>query len=651
MKRLFALAAFLAARLAVHAQDGVLDLAALPNYAKQPIPFYITRDNVQDENPISDEGATLGRVLFYDKRLSRNNTVSCASCHQQSHGFSDPSVASTGVAGTTGRHAMRLSNIRFSEDPLYFWDERIHTLETQTTQPIRDAVEMGFSGTGGDPTVPDLIGKLSATSEYPILFELAFGSSTISEGRIQFAIAQFVRSIQSFDSRYDAGRSSVSSDSQAFSNFTASENNGKHLFLTPPNQGGVGCAACHRPPEFDIDPDSGNNGVIAAIGGGTDLTNKKAPSLRNLARPDGQLNGPFMHNGAFINIAQVIDHYAAIPGDNQFLDPRLRRPDGGVQTLNLTAQERLDLEAFLLTLSGNALYTDSKWSNPFSAAGTITLRNAPGDPSPTPSPTAAPSAPGMRNVSTRLRIETGDNVAIGGFIITGSMSKKVIVRALGPSLAKFGVTDALTDPFLELHRSDGVLVTSNNNWRETQETQITATQLQPTDDAESAIVATLAPGAYTAVVGGFGNTSGVGLVEVYDLDDASSSSVLANLSTRGHVLAANNVIIGGLIIGGPTPVQVVVRAIGPSLAASGISDFLQDPTLELRNADGALLFSNDNWTDDPSQSAELSSLGLAPTNSKESAISVQLSAGLYTAIVQGKANTTGVALVEVYQIP
>jgi len=281
MKRLFALAAFLAARLAVHAQDGVLDLAALPNYAKQPIPFYITRDNVQDENPISDEGATLGRVLFYDKRLSRNNTVSCASCHQQSHGFSDPSVASTGVAGTTGRHAMRLSNIRFSEDPLYFWDERIHTLETQTTQPIRDAVEMGFSGTGGDPTVPDLIGKLSATSEYPILFELAFGSSTISEGRIQFAIAQFVRSIQSFDSRYDAGRSSVSSDSQAFSNFTASENNGKHLFLTPPNQGGVGCAACHRPPEFDIDPDSGNNGVIAAIGGGTDLTNKKAPSLRN----------------------------------------------------------------------------------------------------------------------------------------------------------------------------------------------------------------------------------------------------------------------------------------------------------------------------------------------------------------------------------
>jgi cytochrome c peroxidase len=647
MKRLFAPALILAARLSVHAQDGVLDLAALPNYASQPVPYYITKDNA-DENPITNSGATLGRVLFYDKRLSRNNTISCASCHQQAHGFSDPSAASTGVAGMTGRHAMRLSNIRFTEDPQYFWDERVHTLETQTTVPMRDAVEMGFSGVGGDPAFSDLIAKLAATSEYPVLFKFAFGTSTIDETRIQFAIAQFVRSMQSFDSRYDAGRASAA-DSQAFANFTASENNGKQLFVTPPAQGGAGCASCHRPPEFDIDPKSGNNGVITSIGGGTDLTNTKAPSLRNLARPNGQLNGPFMHNGAFTTIAQVIDHYAAIPGDNQFLDPRLRRP-GGVQTLNLTAQQRLDLEAFLLTLSGNALYTDSKWSNPFSAAGAITLRNVPGDPNPTPSATATPSAPGLRNVSTRVRIETGDNLAIGGFIITGSTAKKVIVRALGPSLAKFGVTDALADPVLELHGNDGVVIASNNNWRQTEEPQITATQLAPNDDAESAIVATLPPGAYTAVVGGVGNSSGVGLVEVYDLDDASSTSVLANLSTRGHVLTGSNVMIGGLIIGGANLSHVVVRAIGPSLAAAGIVDSLQDPTLELRNADGSLLLANDNWTDDSSQSAELNSLGLAPTNSKESAMSIQLSAGLYTAIVQGKAATTGIALVEIYQL-
>jgi hypothetical protein len=358
-----------------------------------------------------------------------------------------------------------------------------------------------------------------------------------------------------------------------------------------------------------------------------------------------------MHNGAFTTIAQIIDHYAAIPGNNTYLDPRLRLPGGGVQNLNLTAQQRLDLEAFLLTLSGNAVYIDPKWSNPFSAAGTITLRNAPGDPSPTPSATATPSPAGLRNVSTRVRVETGDNLAIGGFIITGSTSKKVIIRALGPSLAKFGVTDALADPVVELHRSDGAVIASNNNWRETQEAQIIATQLQPTNDAESAIVATLAPGSYTAVVGGVGNTSGVGLVEIYDLDDAGSASQLANLSTRGHVLTANNVMIGGLIIGGNNPLNVVVRAIGPSLVGVGVTNSLQDPTLELRNANGFLLFANDNWTDDPSQSAELTTLGLAPSNLKESALSLHLSAGPYTAIVSGKANTTGIALVEVYLIP
>jgi cytochrome c peroxidase len=633
MIRRFVLVAFLAARLPVHAQDGVIDLAALPNYAHQPVPPYILKDNT-GSGTISDAGATLGRILFYDKRLSRDNTVSCASCHQQAHGFSDLSTASSGVAGLTGRHAMRLSNVRFTSESGYFWNERVQTLETQTTQPIRDAVEMGFSGTGSDPPFSDLIAKLSATSEYPILFTAAFGASTINETGIQDAIAQFVRSIQSFDTRYDAGRSSVA-DSEPFPNFTATENSGKQLFLTPPPQGGAGCATCHRPPEFDIDPNSRNNGVITAIGGGTDLSNTKAPSLRNLARPDGQLNGPLMHNGAFTTIAQVINHYAAIPGDNPNLDVRLRRSGGAVQTLNLTAQQRLDLEAFLLTLSGNALYTDPKWSDPFSAAGTITLRNIPHS--------------SLGNVSTRLHIEPGDNRAIGGFIIGGFTAKKIMIRALGPSLGRFGIIGELADPVLQLHSGNGAVIATNNDWRESQEAQIIATQLQPTEDAESALVITLPPGAYTAAVSGAGDTAGVGLVEIYDLAGPDSSSRLANLSTRGHVLTGNDAMIGGFIIGGNNPVHVVVRGIGPSLANVGVSEPLQDPTLELRNADGVLLFSNDDWTDDSSQAAELNAFGLAPANSKESALSLQLSAGLYSAILSGKNQTTGIALIEIYQ--
>src|ERR1041385_853569 len=289
MRRFFALIAVLAGSPFCCAQDGVIDLDALPNYANQGQPAYITHDNTPSENRITDIGATLGRILFYDKRLSRNNTISCSSCHQQAHGFGDSSIASSGVAGKTGRHAMRVSNIRFGFEPNYFWDERVTFLENQIPDPIQNAIEMGFSGIGGDPNFLDLIAKLSATYEYPVLFQLAFGSPVIKETAIQNAVAQFLRSIQSVDSRYDVGRA-LFADSQPFPNFTASENNGKQLFITSPSQGGVGCAACHRPPAFDIDPNSGNNGVIAAIGGGIDLTNTRAPSLRNLARAVGQMN-------------------------------------------------------------------------------------------------------------------------------------------------------------------------------------------------------------------------------------------------------------------------------------------------------------------------------------------------------------------------
>jgi cytochrome c peroxidase len=633
MKRLFALVAFFAARISVQAQDGVIDFAALPNYAAQNVPAYILNDNTPDENPISNFGATLGRVLFYDKRLSRNNTVSCSSCHQQAHGFSDPSIASTGVAGMTGRHAMRVGNTRFGIERHYFWDERVTFLENQITDPIRNAIEMGFSGAGGDPAFSDLIAKLSATQEYPVLFKLAFGSSTINEAGIQNAVAQFLRSIQSFDSRYDTGRQ-FAPDGKPFPNFSGSENNGKQLFITPPGQGGAGCAACHRPPEFDIDPNSGNNGVITAIGGGTDLTNTRSPSLRNLARANGQLNGPFMHNGAFTTLAQVIDHYAAVP-DNPNLDPRLRRPP-----LNLTAQQRVDLEAFLLTLGGNALYTDPKWSNPFSAAGTITLTNVPGG---NPPPAQA------LNISTRLGVGTGDNAMIGGFIIKGTSAKSVVIRGLGPSLAKLGLTGVLLDPVLELRGADGALLFQNDNWKDAQRPQIEGTPFQPADDREPVIIASLPPGAYTAILTGKNQTAGLGLIEVYDNDEALDSQ-LANISTRGFVGAENNVMIGGFILRGTNNTRIAIRGLGPSLTQLGLAKVLPDPILELHDANGTAVVTNDNWTDNSVAADLLRANGLALSDQNEPAIFTSLPPGQFTAILAGKHGATGVGTIEIYNL-
>lgn len=213
---------------------GVIDLLNLENYANQETPGYITRDNTPAGNPITDLGATLGRVLFYDKRLSRNDTISCASCHHQEHAFSDVADASAGVNGSTGRHSMRLINNRYSQDRRRFWDERANSVEAQSTQPIQDHIEMGFSGADGDPDFSDLVSKLSAIEEYQVMFVGVFGDPTITETRIQRALAQFIRSIQSFDSKYDEGRSQVDNDNVNFPNFTADENAGKALFLNPP---------------------------------------------------------------------------------------------------------------------------------------------------------------------------------------------------------------------------------------------------------------------------------------------------------------------------------------------------------------------------------------------------------------------------------
>ena len=243
----------------------------------------------------------MGRVLFYDKNLSANNTISCSSCHQQANAFGDTNVASIGVNGTTGRHAMRLINARFANENKFFWDERAASLEIQTTQPIRNHTEMGYSGTSGDEDFSNLVTKLSGIGYYKELFKFVYGTEDITENKIQLALAQFVRSIQSFDSKYDVGRALAANDGQPFSNFTNQENQGKQLFLAPPQfdatgnrtGGGLGCAGCHAAPEFDIAPNSGNNGIIGVLNGtGIDITNTRAPSLRDIVKTDGTLNGP-----------------------------------------------------------------------------------------------------------------------------------------------------------------------------------------------------------------------------------------------------------------------------------------------------------------------------------------------------------------------
>ncbi len=348
-----------------------IDPDNLYSYANQTIPDYITKDN-GTANPITDAGATLGRVLFYDVNLSSDNTVSCASCHKQNHAFGDDVAASTGVNGTTGRHAMRLINTRFGAERSFFWDERAETLEEQVTMPIRDHIELGFSAENGDLSFDDLIVKLSKQDYYKELFNFVYGSEEITEQKIQLALAQFIRSIQSFDSKYDEGRAITGADAPPFPNFTQQENLGKNLFLMQPaldrvgerTGGGVGCANCHQVPEFDIDPTSGNNGLITTITGeGTDNTNRRAPSLRDIMKPDGTLNGPFMHTGEFASLDEVFAHYNNITFNNR-LDPRLRLGSVG-QKLNLTPQEKAALKAFLQTLSGNDVYSNEKWSNPF----------------------------------------------------------------------------------------------------------------------------------------------------------------------------------------------------------------------------------------------------------------------------------------------
>ena len=269
------------------------------------------------------------------------------------------------------------------------------------------------------------------------------------------------------------------------------------------------------------------------------------------------------------------------------------------------------------------------------------------------------------NISTRAFVQTGDDVMIGGFIVHGTEAKRVIIRAIGPELIRFGIPNPLADPTLELHDGTGALIASNDNWVTTiiggiittdQVAAIRASGYAPTNAMESGMIVTLPPGNYTAIVRGVNNTMGIGLVEVYDLG-TNSTSILGNISTRGLVQTGDNVMIGGFIIQGIQPKRVIVRAIGPELSQYGVPNSLPDPTLELHGANGALIASNDNWmttiiggiiTQD--QVTAIHDSGHAPTDPRESAMIVDLPPGNYTAIVRGKNIIIGVALVEVYDL-
>ena len=299
----------------------------------------------------------------------------------------------------------------------------------------------------------------------------------------------------------------------------------------------------------------------------------------------------------------------------------------------------------------NSVTSDRETLSTDDISGAQSMYAAPGPtPTPTPTPTPSPSGSHFANISTRMDVGTGNNVMIAGFIVSGSQSKTIIVRALGPTLGSYGVANALNDPMLELHDSSGATIATNDDWQTgSQASQISSSGYAPANSNEPALIATLPAGAYTAIVRGYNNSTGVALVEVYELDTLSTR--LSNISTRGQVGTDQNVLIGGLIINGSTSKKLIVRAVGPSLASPpfSLSGTLSNPILELHDSSGNLLASNDDWGSG-TQAAAISASGYQPSNARESAIIATLASGNYTAIVRGVNNSTGIALVDAYDL-
>jgi len=260
------------------------------------------------------------------------------------------------------------------------------------------------------------------------------------------------------------------------------------------------------------------------------------------------------------------------------------------------------------------------------------------------------SAPQVLNLSTRMRVQAGNGVAISGFIVNGNAPKKVAVRGIGPSI--FSSLDPLADPNLELHAANGALIAQNDDWQSdpAQAAELREIGLDLQHPKESGILISLQPGAYTAILAGKNGGAGQGLVEIYDTDDAADSR-LANISTRGHVLTGNNILIGGFILGGSQDSRIAVRGVGPSLAQFGLNPVLADPTLDLYDSHGTRLVSNDDWENDPVSADQLRLLGLAPQNPKEAGIFQSLPPGAFTTLMSGTNGGTGIGLVEIYDVP
>jgi cytochrome c peroxidase len=345
------------------AQAAVPGVPALPTttadyvkYAVTDLPAHFSsgtvalQDNTPAANPITNAGATLGRVLFYDERLSHNDSTACASCHQQQHGFSDPSQLSTGFqGGLTARHSMGLSNAAYYRSGKFFWDERAPTLEAQVLQPIQNSVEMGSDLT-------QLTAKLSSTAFYPTLFQSAFGTPDITPDRISKALAQFVRSMKSYSSKFDVAIETGTPGNPNFSGFTSQELLGEQIF-----HGSGGCSACHTTSAQvgELPRNIGLDATITDVGAGNGRF--KVPSLRNI-----EVRGRYMHDGRFTSLEQVVEFYNSGVQLNPGLDLRLT-DNGQPKQLNLTQDQKDALVAFLKTLTDETFLTSSLFSNPFVA--------------------------------------------------------------------------------------------------------------------------------------------------------------------------------------------------------------------------------------------------------------------------------------------
>lgn len=362
----------------------LITLVSLTNPVLPPVPYdyeslnlpahmsafdVTSTDNTPSNNPISDDGATLGRVLFYDKNLSRNNTISCGSCHQQEHAFSDTTSKSVGLHGDfTRRNSMSLVNSRWFSGGRMFWDIRGDTLEQAVLMPIQDTIEMGL-------TLAQLVQAVQQQPYYSQLFSNAFGDTAVTALRIGQALAQFVRSIISYSSKYDIGRAQVFSPTDPFSNFTPRENEGKRIFFSTSDFGGGDCFVCHRTDAFTEGQFLTNNGLdaISTIDSGAyevtgnqgDIGKFKTPTLRNIA-----LTGPYMHDGRFNSLFEVIDFYSTNIQFHMNLTPGLMVMDTltgafSPKRFDFTPTQIMELEAFLNTLSDYSILTEVKWSDPF----------------------------------------------------------------------------------------------------------------------------------------------------------------------------------------------------------------------------------------------------------------------------------------------